>query len=181
MAKKRPSLASVDELFPGLGNKNSPTRPALGEWERGLLGANTDGGLRDQKTPEGGYQVDPDPTANTMPFQLQATSTTNPKRPRTLSAGYDAKKQTLTVVFRDGTYWNYYDVPVNIWDGFRKAESKGKFLRSSGLDTWDSMGPADLSTLTDTDRALLSASISMATRMQQASSGQQQNIQGPQF
>lgn len=73
-----------------------------------------------------------------------STTTTNPAKPRTLRAGYDYEKQTLIVVFRDGTWWEYRNVPVAMWDGFKAAESKGRYLRSSGLDQWDSMGPANI-------------------------------------
>lgn len=75
---------------------------------------------------------------------LMPTSSTNPSKPRTIRAGYDYEKQTLVVVFRDGTWWEYRNVPVEMWDGFKMAESKGKYLRSSGLDNWDSMGPANI-------------------------------------
>lgn len=184
MAKRVVKLPSVEELNGEL-TKRSPKaglfRGAIDLINENLEGGvNLDGGVRDANAPEDRYQVDPDPTANTS-LQLQATSTTNPSRPRTLSAGYDSKKQTLTVVFRDGTYWNYYDVPVNIWEGFRQAESKGKYLASSGLNTWDSMGPADLSGMTDSARVRLAASINMASQMQKSSGGRQQSKQGPQF
>ena len=75
---------------------------------------------------------------------LLSTTSSNPSRPRTLKAGYDYENQTLVVVFRDGTWWEYRNVPVEMWDGFKAAESKGKYLRSSGLDQWDSMGPANI-------------------------------------
>lgn len=57
------------------------------------------------------------------------TSTTNPKRPRTLAAGYDKKTYTLSVIFRDGTPYNYYDVSPMEWQNFRAAVSKGVFIR----------------------------------------------------
>lgn len=77
------------------------------------------------------------------PAMLPTTSS-NPTRPRTLKAGYDYEHQTLVVVFRDGTWWEYRNVPVTLWEGFKSAESKGRYLRESGLDQWDSMGPANV-------------------------------------
>lgn len=77
------------------------------------------------------------------PAMLPTTST-NPSKPRTLKAGYDYANQTLVVVFRDGTWWEYRNVPVNMWDNFKSSESKGKYLRESGLDNWDAMGPANI-------------------------------------
>ena len=76
-------------------------------------------------------------------FSLSSTATTNPERPRTLSAGYDEEKFILTVQFRDGSLWNYYDVPPEMWNEFRSAESKGRYLEGSGLNHWHSMGPAE--------------------------------------
>jgi hypothetical protein len=54
------------------------------------------------------------------------TSSTDVSRPRTVAAGYDKSRQTMTVVFRDGTIYNYYDVSPDEWLGFHNAISKGK-------------------------------------------------------
>lgn len=54
------------------------------------------------------------------------TSTTNYSRPRTVAAGYDPERQTMTVVFRDGTFYNYYEVTQSEWDAFRASYSKGR-------------------------------------------------------
>lgn len=60
---------------------------------------------------------------------VRPTSTTNPRRPRTVAAGYDRERQTLTVVFRDGTFYNYYSVAYQMWTAFKAAKSKGKYIR----------------------------------------------------
>lgn len=83
------------------------------------------------------------------------TSTTNPQRPRTVAAGYNWRSQTLTVVFRDDTWWNYYHVPATMWKNFKNAYSKGWFLYSSGLDNWNTMGPANQGFLTNHERTTL--------------------------
>ena len=47
---------------------------------------------------------------------------------RILAAGYNAESKTLGVQFKSNperTY-HYHNVPDAIWDGFEKAESKGK-------------------------------------------------------
>lgn len=56
------------------------------------------------------------------------TSTSNPQRPRTVAAGYDLDRQVLTVVFRDGTWYNYYEVTANEWKAFKAAVSKGRYI-----------------------------------------------------
>lgn len=64
------------------------------------------------------------------PISLVPTSTINPERPRTVAAGYDQKRQVLTVVFRDGTFYNYYEVDLNGWQQFKAAPSKGRYIAS---------------------------------------------------
>jgi hypothetical protein len=64
------------------------------------------------------------------------TSTTNVRRPRTVAAGYAPDRLSkgrgiLTVVFRDGTVWNYYGkdgsgVTPGEWLNFKGSISKGK-------------------------------------------------------
>lgn len=61
-------------------------------------------------------------------ISLLPTSTINPERPRTVAAGYDGKRQVLTVVFRDGTFYNYYDVERPVWNRFKQTTSKGRFI-----------------------------------------------------
>lgn len=54
------------------------------------------------------------------------TSSTNYQRPRTVAAGYDPDRQTMTVVFRDGTFYNYYEVTPGEWEAFHASYSKGR-------------------------------------------------------
>lgn len=64
-----------------------------------------------------------------LPYQ--PTPSINPPRPRTLKAGYDENTQTLRVRFRDGTPWEYYDVPLTVWQNFTKTNSPGRFINST--------------------------------------------------
>jgi hypothetical protein len=88
------------------------------------------------------------------------TSTTNWRRPRTVAAGYDYNPDedtgVLTVVFRDGTFYNYYDVPPSVWIEFHDSFSKGPMLNrktKNGGQAIDGKllsykhGPADMSAL----------------------------------
>jgi len=75
------------------------------------------------------YETEP------APITVKPTSTTNPKKPRTIAAGYrpatseDGRAGTLTVIFRDGSYYNYYDVEPYLWQQFKQVKSKGRFIR----------------------------------------------------
>lgn len=44
---------------------------------------------------------------------------------------YDEASQTLTVEFKQGSKYNYYDVPQHIFDGLNIADSKGKYLNAN--------------------------------------------------
>jgi KTSC domain len=84
---------------------------------------------------------------DTSPADLTVvpTSSTNPKRPRTVAAGYDEEEEKLTVVFRDGTFYNYYEVDENEWKTFKANRSKGAVIHSM-LD-FKPRGPADVSSV----------------------------------
>ena len=58
------------------------------------------------------------------------TSTTNPARPRTVAAGWDSDRKVMTVIFRDGTFYNYYSVSGLEWNNFKRSRSKGKFIKT---------------------------------------------------
>lgn len=45
-----------------------------------------------------------------------------------LRIGYEADAQVLTVEFKAGTTYNYYDVPEVIFEQMKIAPSKGQFL-----------------------------------------------------
>jgi len=96
---------------------------------------------------------------------LSTTTSTNPERPRTIKAGYDFKEGKLIVVFRDGTWWEYRGVPEFMWYDFLAAESKGRFLRQSGLDGWSDMGPVDINAMPKHRRVQMSNMKEFADRM----------------
>jgi hypothetical protein len=124
-----------------------------------------------------------EPTLNVVPetLDLKATSTTayspdatKPGKPRTLRAGYNSETEVLTVVFRDGTWWNYYDVPRDVWDAFKAARSKGKFLHEEGFNAGKyAMGATDMSTVSKQQRVMLAYSVETSRRLQQALKGKQ--------
>lgn len=95
----------------------APVAASEGEFDAIALGD-------DQDEPEDPGS-DPDAPA---PLTVVPTSTTNPARPRTVAAGYDRQRKTLTVMFRDGTLYNYYEVTSLVWGNFKRARSKGRFI-----------------------------------------------------
>lgn len=43
-------------------------------------------------------------------------------------AAYDATSLTLSVEFRNGTIYQYFDIPQNIYDEFVMSASAGRYL-----------------------------------------------------
>lgn len=84
------------------------------------------------------------------PITVVPTSTSNPARPRTVAAGYDRDRQVITVVFRDGTFYNYYEVTPGEWQKFKSVVSKGQYIYTF-LD-YKPRGAADVSTLSSNAR-----------------------------
>ena len=46
------------------------------------------------------------------------------------SVGYDPATETLEVEFWSGSVYQYYNVPENIYEQLKKANSKGRFLHT---------------------------------------------------
>lgn len=98
------------------------------------------------------YAVYPDPedsAYNPAGFNTgyyeSPTSTSNPDRPRTVAASYDPDRSVLTIMFRDSTLYNYYDVDMSTWEEFHSKSSKWEFIKNV-LDSHP-RGPANINDL----------------------------------
>jgi len=98
----------------------------------------------------GAYGAENDEDESPAALTVVPTSTSNPKRPRTVAAGYDAQEEKITVVFRDGTFYNYYEVTPTEWTAFKARVSKGKYIYKY-LD-FKPRGVADVSKISATAR-----------------------------
>jgi len=47
------------------------------------------------------------------------------------SASYQTEVKTLSVTFKNGTIYEYYGVPWDVFTKLRMSESQGKFLNTS--------------------------------------------------
>ena len=69
------------------------------------------------------------------PISVNPTASINPNRPRTVAAGWEERggkdMGTMTVIFRDGTLYNYYDDTANAWRHIR-----------SKVTSWRDLDPA---------------------------------------
>jgi hypothetical protein len=50
------------------------------------------------------------------------------------SIGYDAQSKTLEVEFLNGTVYQYYNVPVSVYQGLMNAQSHGGYLADNVKD-----------------------------------------------
>jgi len=98
--------------------------------------------------------------------QLLTAPTTNPTRPRALSIGYNVNSKKLIIIFRDNSWWEYRNVPVEMWMNLKSTKSTGRFLRDSGLDSWLDMGQSDPSQMSEASREQFTYSAVKAGRMQ---------------
>jgi len=76
----------------------------------------------------GSYGAQLDEDESPAKLTVVPTSTTNHERPRTVAAGYDAEEEKITVVFRDGTFYNYYECSPSEWAAFKSRVSKGQYI-----------------------------------------------------
>jgi hypothetical protein len=106
------------------------------------------------------------------PLTLVPTSSSNPERPRTVAAGYDKNRSVITVVFRDGTFYNYYEVSQAEWQDFKRRVSKGQYIYRN-LD-FKPRGPANVTSI---PAGVRKAFYGYARLSQTSSSGKQYNTQ----
>ena len=103
---------------------------------------------------------------NDVQTEMVTAPTTNPKRPRALTIGYNPNERKLIVVFRDNTWWEYRNVPVETWLGLKSAKSTGAYLASSGLDSWGDMGPVNQDALSESTKVRFSQLSLIASKIQ---------------
>jgi len=109
----------------------------------------------------------PEPQVNRG--EMRAAPTSNPARPRAYVIAYAPEINRLIVVFRDGTWWQYNNVGTSMWLGLKNSPSTGKYLRSSGLDSWSDMGPADLNDMPESIKEQISYTAQIAGSLQKGS------------
>jgi len=78
-------------------------------------------------------------------YQTMTAPTTAPtakhKDPRARKIAYSRSAEKLVIRFWDNTWWEYNNVPVDMWNDLKASDSTGKYLHYSGLNTHDDMGP----------------------------------------
>lgn len=50
--------------------------------------------------------------------------------------GYEQDESTLRVQFQNGSTYDYFDVPANVYEGILKATSAGRFFNENVLDSF---------------------------------------------
>jgi len=97
-------------------------------------------------------------TRETTPtYQTMTAPTSNPPKPRALKLAYSKEAQKLVVKFRDGTWWEYNDIPVEMWNDLKASDSTGRYLNHSGLDSYNDMGPFNPNEMSAETRVLFNS------------------------
>jgi len=91
-----------------------------------------------------------DPAYNPAPFDDEEftevpTQTSMIDRPRTVAASYSPERSVLTLVFRDSTIYNYYDVTIEEWRDFKRLSTKWAYI--SDYLNFKPRGPANTTDL----------------------------------
>jgi hypothetical protein len=94
------------------------------------------------------------PRETSPPYQTMTAPTINPKRPRALKLAYSREASKLVVKFRDGTWWEYNEIEVQFWNDLKASNSTGRYLKHSGLDAHDAMGPFNPDEMAEETRVL---------------------------
>jgi hypothetical protein len=119
--------------------------------------------LRSQEKVYGDFEVyTPTETEETREVQTWSDApvtapTINPPRPRAKKIAYSQEAQKLVVRFRDGTWWEYNEIPVDMWNGLKSSNSTGRYLAGSGLDQHDNMGPFNPNQMPEEIRVLFNS------------------------
>lgn len=92
--------------------------------------------------------------------------TANPKRPRAYTVAYNSNTNTLVIVMRSGAWWQYNDVPANIWLGLKSSPSTNDYLPIIEASC-SSHHAADVDALSAGTKERLNYSASIASRIQQ--------------
>ena len=176
MAKKSniPSWDDMQAKPPAKGNTSLPTLDEL------MFGRMVDSRQGREQTEEQqtGWEVAIPKDVESVGTELTTAPTSNPKRPRALTIGYNPNTNTLIVVFRDNTWWQYNNVPVDVWMSLKSSPSTGKFLREEGLDNWPDMGPANMDDLSEGVKAQIGMSAQNASDIQNSDTALQKVLRG---
>ena len=143
------------EYMLSMRDRYAPLEPSDYDYEVGI-GSQIEDGVKAEYTYEFGSE-NKATTNRPVPLTVRPTTSSDYKRPYTVAAGWerypgqpfsDSEKGTLSVMFRDGTLFNYYDVEKSFWIKFQGQISKGQFLNRNApnpeLNRYPH-GPADIS------------------------------------
>jgi len=176
MAKKS-NIPSWDDMTAKPPTKGISNLPTIDELMFGRMVESRQG--REQTTEQQtGWDVAIPKDVENVGTELTTAPTTNPARPRALTIGYNSTTNTLIVVFRDNTWWQYNNVPVDTWLSLRSSDSTGKFLREEGLDNWPDMGPANMDDLSEGVKAQIGMSAQTASTIQNGGTALEKVLRG---
>ena len=75
-----------------------------------------------------GWSVEVPNDVQNIGTEVYTAPTSNPQRPRAYTIAYNPTTSTVIIVMRSGAWWQYNDVPTNVWIGLRNSWSTNDFL-----------------------------------------------------
>lgn len=114
---------------------------------------------------DSGWSIDMPNDVKDVGTEVYTAPTANPKRPRAYTVGYNHNTNTLVIVMRSGVWWQYNDVPINIWLGLKNSSSTNDYLPIIE-NACSSHHEANLDALSDGTKERFSHSAAIASRIQ---------------
>lgn len=114
---------------------------------------------------EGKWSIDMPNDVKDVGTEVYTAPTANPKRPRAYTVGYNHNTKTLVIVMRSGAWWQYNDIPVNIWLGLKNSSSTNAYLPIIE-NSCSSHHAANVDALSEGTKARFSQTAAMASRIQ---------------
>lgn len=114
----------------------------------------------------GDWSIDLPNDVKNVGTEVYTAPTANPKRPRAYTIAYNHNTKAVIIVMRSGAWWQYDDVPVQIWLGLTNSASTNDYLPILE-NSCSSHHEADLDALSAGTKARLSYSAATADRVQQ--------------
>lgn len=121
--------------------------------------------LRTQEKLAGIWNVRELKDVNYNPKLAPTESERTGRTPRARVIAYNSQDNTLIVVFWDNTWWQYNNVPVDMWMALSSSSSTGGYLHTSGLNVWGDMGEAVIDNIPTSVRAQIAQIAMSATRI----------------
>lgn len=162
---KRNRIPSLNEISGGTATER-PNKSGLPTFDDFLFGRGANrAGSEEAIGEESDWSVELPKEIQNVGTEVYTAPTQNPQRPRAYTIGYNHNTNTLIIVMRSGAWWQYNDVPVNVWLDLTNSPSTNDFLPKIEA-ACTSHHAANLDALSEGTKTRFSQTASTASRIQ---------------